>query len=194
MDAPCFSVLGGPRDHMRLFAGCELGSFHEAISILHRCARPMLRDLSWPFFVFSASLPVTPPRRYHRSARRHSCRCHHPFCLSDFRFKCRSLSYQTRRAGPFPLMILLGHTFGSIGAKSIVSEAEAFATDLCLPVWPFRFQGLAQQRCSRGWIQEYLKRGLGRDFSIKNLSWIDPKQLYLRFLPWRVLHLAASSN
>ena len=146
---------------MRLFAGCELGSFHEAISILHRCARPMLRDLSWPFFVFSASLPVTPPRRYHRSARRHSRRCHHPFCLSDFRFKCRSLSYQTRRAGPFPLMILLhGHTFGSIGAKSIVSEAEAFATDLA--AWVGRFASRVwRNRGSRGWIKNYINVVLG---------------------------------
>src|SRR5215468_7640193 len=44
-------------------------------------------------------------------------------------------AYLTRPAGsgPFPLMILLhGYTFGSIGgAESIVSEAEAFASDLC---------------------------------------------------------------
>ena len=43
-------------------------------------------------------------------------------------------AYLTRPAGPgpFPLMILLhGHTLGSIGAESIVPAAEAFASDLC---------------------------------------------------------------
>ena len=35
--------------------------------------------------------------------------------------------------GPFSLMILLhGHTLGSIGAKSVVREAEAFANDVLL--------------------------------------------------------------
>src|SRR5262247_2802441 len=48
-------------------------------------------------------------------------------------------AYLTRPAGPgpFPLMILLhGHNLGSVGARSIVPEAEAFASDLC-------FAGLA---------------------------------------------------
>src|SRR5213076_3549002 len=43
-------------------------------------------------------------------------------------------AYLTRPAGPgpFPLMILLhGHTLGPIGAESVLSEAEAFASDLC---------------------------------------------------------------
>ena len=37
-----------------------------------------------------------------------------------------------RGPGPFPLIILLhGHNLGSVGAKSVVAEAEAFASDLC---------------------------------------------------------------
>ena len=66
-------------------------------------------------------------------------------------------AYLTRPAGsgPFPLMILLhGHTFGPMGgAASIVPEAEAFAAIFAMPVWPFRFQAMALQKCRRGQIQ-----------------------------------------
>ena len=66
-------------------------------------------------------------------------------------------AYLTRPTGPgpFPLMILLhGHTFGSIGGgESVVPEAEAFARHLCFAGLAVSFQATARQKCSRGQIQ-----------------------------------------
>ncbi|HEX9272678.1 MAG TPA: hypothetical protein VGA01_10755 [Candidatus Binatia bacterium] len=67
-------------------------------------------------------------------------------------------AYLTRPAGPgpFPLMILLhGHTFDSIaGADSVVPEAELLPAIFAMPVWPFRFQVMVEQKCRRVWIQK----------------------------------------
>src|SRR5262249_20452878 len=118
----------------------------------------------------------------HRSARRQSRRCHHPFCLSDFRFKCEA--YLTRPAGPgpFPLMILLhGHTFGSIGgAETVVPEAEAFARDLCYAGLAVSLPGVGATEVQPGMDPKItLDVVLGAISLVKNLAWIDPKQLYL---------------
>jgi dipeptidyl aminopeptidase/acylaminoacyl peptidase len=92
-------------------------------------------------------------------------------------------AYLTKPAGPgpFPLMILLhGHTFRSIGAESVVAEAETFASDLC-------YAGLAISLPGYGATEVPLGRDpkitlnvvLDAISLIKNLPWIDPKRFYL---------------
>ena len=92
-------------------------------------------------------------------------------------------AYLTRPAGPgpFPLMILLhGHTLGSIGAKSVVREAEAFASDLC-------YAGLAVSLPGYGATEVLpetdpkitLNVVLDAASLVKKLPWIDSKRLYL---------------
>ena len=92
-------------------------------------------------------------------------------------------AYLTRPAGPgpFPLMILLhGHNFGSVGAKSIVPEAEAFASDLCYAGLAVSLPGFGATEVQPGMDPRItLSVVLGAISLIKNLPWIDPKQLYL---------------
>src|SRR5262249_48202408 len=114
---------------MRLFAGCEPGLFHEPASTLDRCVPPLIQRFFTVLCIFCLVGCTLDKVITIGGLGPSSRRCHHPFCLSDFRFKCEA--YLTRPAGPgpFPLMILLhGHTFGSIGgAETVVPEAEAFA-------------------------------------------------------------------
>ena len=92
-------------------------------------------------------------------------------------------AYLTRPAGPgpFPLMILLhGHAFGSIGAGSMVPEAEAFASDLCYAGLAVSLPGFGATEVQPGMDPRItLSVVLGAVSLIKNLPWIDPKQLYL---------------
>ena len=92
-------------------------------------------------------------------------------------------AYLTRPAGPgpFPLMILLhGHALGSIGAGSMVPEAEAFASDLC-------YAGLAVSLPGYGATEVLpatdpkitLNVVLDAASLVKKLPWIDSKRFYL---------------
>ena len=117
---------------MRLFAGCEPGPFHEAASRLDRCVGPLLKVFFTVLCIFclvSCSVAKTTSiEALGDSPAGITTRFVFPTSGSN------AEAYLTRPAGPgpFPLMILLhGDNFGSVGAKSIVPEAEAFASDLC---------------------------------------------------------------
>jgi len=92
-------------------------------------------------------------------------------------------AYLTRPAGPgpFPLMILLhGHTFGSIGAESIVAEAEAFASDLCYAGLAISLPGYGATEVPLGMDPKItLNVVLNAISSVKKLPWIDSKRFYL---------------
>jgi len=93
-------------------------------------------------------------------------------------------AYLTRPAGPgpFPLMILLhGHTFGSLGAaESVVPEAEAFARDLCYAGLAVSLPGYGATEVPVGLdpkiTLDVVLDGLSL---VKKLPWIDSKRLYL---------------
>jgi dipeptidyl aminopeptidase/acylaminoacyl peptidase len=92
-------------------------------------------------------------------------------------------AYLTRPAGPgpFPLMILLhGHTLGSIGAESMVPEAEAFASDLCYAGLAVSLPGYGATEVRPG-IDPKITLDVVLDAVslIKNLPWIDSKRFYL---------------
>jgi dipeptidyl aminopeptidase/acylaminoacyl peptidase len=93
-------------------------------------------------------------------------------------------AYLTRPAGPgpFPLMILLhGHTFGSIGgAESVVPDAEAFASDLCYAGLAVSLPGYGETEVRPGTDPKItLNVVLDALSLIKNLPWIDSKRVYL---------------
>jgi dipeptidyl aminopeptidase/acylaminoacyl peptidase len=93
-------------------------------------------------------------------------------------------AYLTRPAGPgpFPLMILLhGHTLlGSIGAESILPEAEAFASDLCYAGLAVSLPGYGATEVPPGTDPKItLNVVLDGVSLVKKLPWIDPKHLYL---------------
>jgi dipeptidyl aminopeptidase/acylaminoacyl peptidase len=93
-------------------------------------------------------------------------------------------AYLTRPAGPgpFPLMILLhGHTFGSIGgAETVVPEAEAFAKDLCYAGLAVSLPGYGVTEVPLGLDPKITLDVILDGISlVKNLPWIDPKRFYL---------------
>jgi dipeptidyl aminopeptidase/acylaminoacyl peptidase len=93
-------------------------------------------------------------------------------------------AYLTRPAGPgpFPLMILLhGHTFGSIGgAESVVPEAETFARDLCYASLAVSLPGYGGTEVPLGLDPKItLDVVLDGVSLVKKLPWIDSKRLYL---------------
>src|SRR4029453_22787 len=177
---------------MRVFAGCEPDSFHEATSILHRCARPLLRGFILSVLFIFCLVPFNAATTLSKNAPRHTpagvtTRFVFPTSGSN------AEAYLTRPAGPgpFPLMILLhGHNLGSVGAKSIVPEAEAFASDLCYAGLAVSLPGFGATEVQPGMDPRItLSVVLGAISLVKNLPWIDPKQLYLygfsraRFIP-----------
>jgi dipeptidyl aminopeptidase/acylaminoacyl peptidase len=92
-------------------------------------------------------------------------------------------AYLTRPAGPgpFPLMILLhGHTLGPIGAKSVVTEAEAFASDLCYAGLAVSLPGYGATEVRPG-IDPKITLNVILDavFLVEKLPWIDSKRFYL---------------
>ena len=97
-------------------------------------------------------------------------------------------AYLTRPTGPgpFPLMILLhGHTFGSIGGgESVVPEAEAFARHLCFAGLAVSLPGYGATEVQPGAdpkniLNVTLNVVLDGVSLVKKLPWIDSKRLYL---------------
>ena len=92
-------------------------------------------------------------------------------------------AYLTRPAGlgPFPLMILLhGHTLGPIGAESVLSEAEAFASDLCYAGLSVSLPGYGATEVPPGTDPKItLNVVLDAVSLVKRLPWIDSTQLYV---------------
>jgi dipeptidyl aminopeptidase/acylaminoacyl peptidase len=92
-------------------------------------------------------------------------------------------AYLTRPAGPgpFPLMIFLhGHTFGARGAESIVSAAEAFASDLCYAGLAVSLPGYGATEVAPGTDPKTtLNVVLDAASLVRSLPWIDPQQFYL---------------
>ena len=83
--------------------------------------------------------------------------------------------------GPFPLMILLhGHSLLSIGAESVVSEAEVFASDLCYAGLAVSLPGYGATEVPPGIDPNItLKVVLDGVSLVKKLPWVDSKRLYL---------------
>src|SRR6516225_11674281 len=92
-------------------------------------------------------------------------------------------AYLTRPVGtgPFPLMILLhGVTLWSIGAESVVPEAEAFASDLCYAGLAISLPGYGARQVPAGMDPNItVKAVLDAVSLVKKLPWIDSKRLYL---------------
>src|SRR4030095_9793934 len=92
-------------------------------------------------------------------------------------------AYLTRPKGPgpFPLMILLhGHTPWSMGGESVVSEAEAFASDLCYAGLAVSLPGYCATEVPSGIDPNItLKVVLDGVSLVKQLPWVDSKRLYL---------------
>ena len=92
-------------------------------------------------------------------------------------------AYLTRPTGPgpFPLMILFhGHNLGSIGAESVVPQAEAFASDLCYAGLAVSLPGYGATEVVRETDPKItLNVVLDGVSLVKKLPWIDSKRLYL---------------
>ena len=92
-------------------------------------------------------------------------------------------AYLTRPlgTGPFPLMILLhGHTVGSIGAESMVPEAEAFAQTLCYAGLAVSLPGYGATEVRPGTDPKItVDVVLDAASLVKQLPWIDSERLYL---------------
>jgi len=92
-------------------------------------------------------------------------------------------AYLTRPVGPgpFPLMILLhGHTFGAMGAESIVSAAEAFAKDLCYAGLAVSLPGYGATEVAPGTDPKTtLNVVLDAAALVRSLPWIDSQRFYL---------------
>ena len=92
-------------------------------------------------------------------------------------------AYLTRPAGPgpFPLMILLhGHTLGSLGGETVVPEAEAFASGLCYAGLAVSLPGYGETEVRPGTDPKITLNVVLDALSLtKNLPWIDSKRFYL---------------
>jgi len=178
----CFSVLADTLDRMRLLAGCNPGRFHEAASTLHRCVRPPFRRFIFPvlciFFLVACNaaktvsleaLVDTPAGVTSR------------FVFPTSGSNAEAYLIRPAGSGPFPLMILLhGHTIGSIGAETMMPEAEAFAGDLCYAGLAVSLPGYGATEVRLGIDPKItLKVVLDAVALIKNLPWIDSKRIYL---------------
>jgi dipeptidyl aminopeptidase/acylaminoacyl peptidase len=167
---------------MRLFGGCKPGPFHAAASTLRRRVRPLFQRFIFPvlciFFLVACNTAKTISiEALADTSAGVTTRFVFPTSGSN------AEAYLTRPAGPgpFPLMILLhGHTLGSIGAESMVPEAEAFASDLCYGGLAVSLPGYGATEVRPGMDPKItLNVVLDAVSLIKKLPWVDPKQLYL---------------
>jgi len=92
-------------------------------------------------------------------------------------------AYLTRPSGlgPFPLMILLhGHTLWSAGGEGVVSNAEAFATDLCYAGLTVSLPGYGATEVAPGIDPDItVKVVLDAVSLVRKFPWIDSTRLYL---------------
>ena len=155
---------------------------HQRLRNSHRSARLTLRRFIFPFLCLFYFVACNTAKTISIEALVDVP----PGVTSHFLFPTsgsNAEAYLTRPAGPgpFPLMILLhGHAFGSIGAGSMVPEAEAFASDLC-------YAGLAVSLPGYGATEVLpetdpkitLNVVLDAASLVKKLPWIDSKRFYL---------------
>jgi dipeptidyl aminopeptidase/acylaminoacyl peptidase len=157
------------------------GAFHEAGRTLHR-VYPMRRVFIFPILFIFCLVACSTTKTVSIEALVNSP----AGVTSRFVFPTsgsNAEAYLTRPAGagPFPLMILLhGHTLGSIAAESMVPEAEAFASDLCYAGLAVSLPGYGATEVPPG-IDPKITLNVVLDAVslIKNLPWIDPTHLYL---------------
>jgi dipeptidyl aminopeptidase/acylaminoacyl peptidase len=155
---------------------------HQRLRNSHRRVRPTLLRFIFPVFCLFNFVACNAARTISIEALVDVS----PGVTSRFLFPTsgsNAEAYLTRPAGPgpFPLMILLhGHALGSIGAGSMVPEAEAFASDLC-------YAGLAVSLPGYGATEVLpetdpkitLNVVLDAASLVKKLPWIDSKRFYL---------------
>jgi dipeptidyl aminopeptidase/acylaminoacyl peptidase len=78
------------------------------------------------------------------------------------------------------MILLHGVTLWSIGAESVVPEAEAFASDLCYAGLAISLPGYGAQQVPAGMDPNItVKAVLDAVSLVKKLPWIDSKRLYL---------------
>jgi dipeptidyl aminopeptidase/acylaminoacyl peptidase len=78
------------------------------------------------------------------------------------------------------MILLHGHALGSIGAGSMVPEAEAFASDLCYAGLAVSLPGYGATEVLPGTDPKItLDVVLDAASLVKKLPWIDSKRLYL---------------
>ena len=166
---------------MRLFAGCPPAPFHEDASTLRRFVPRLLQGFFAVLCIFCLigcnvaktisieTLADTPAGVTTR------------FVFPTSGSYGEAYLTRPRGPGPFPLIILLhGHNLGSVGAKSVVVEAEAFASDLCYAGLAVSLPGFGATEVQPGMDPRItLNVVLGAISLINNLTWIDPNQLYL---------------
>jgi dipeptidyl aminopeptidase/acylaminoacyl peptidase len=156
--------------------------FHETRRTLHRSICSMLRRFVFPAFGIFHLVACNAAKTISIDALVDVP----PGITSRFVFPTSGSNaegYLIRPAGPgpFPLMILLhGHTLGSIGAGSMVQEAEAFASDLCYAGLAVSLPGYGATEVRPG-IDPKITLDVVLDAVslIKNLPWIDSKRFYL---------------
>jgi dipeptidyl aminopeptidase/acylaminoacyl peptidase len=167
---------------MRLPLECKPGHFHEAAITIHRSLCPVFRRFIFPILCLFYLVACNAAKTVSIEALLDTP----AGVTSHFLFPTSSSNaeaYLTRPAGPgpFPLMILLhGHTLGSIGAESMVPEAEAFASDLCYAGLAVSLPGYGATEVRPG-IDPKITLDVILDAValIKNLPWIDSKRFYL---------------
>jgi len=163
-------------------ASIWVSHFHETRKILHRSTYPRLRRFIFPAFAIFHLFACNAAKTISIEALVDVP----PGVTSHFLFPSsgsNAEAYLTRPTGPgpFPLMILLhGHTLGAIGAKSIVSEAEAFASDLCYAGLAVSLPGYGATEVPPGTDPKItLNVILDAVSLVEKLPWIESKRFYL---------------
>ena len=156
--------------------------FHETRRTLHRSKYPMLRRFIFPAFGIFHLFACNAAKTISIDALVDVS----PGVTSHFLFPTsgsNAEAYLIKPAGPgpFPLMILLhGDTLGSIGAKSVVREAEAFANDVCYAALAVSLPGYGATEVLPGTDPKVtLSVVLDAASVIRKLPWIDSKRSYL---------------
>jgi dipeptidyl aminopeptidase/acylaminoacyl peptidase len=165
-----------------IVASTFVSHFHETRRKLYRSMCPMLRRIVFPAFGIFHLVACNTAKTISIEALVDVP----PGVTSHFVFPTsgsNAEAYLIKPAGlgPFPLMILLhGHTLGSIGAKSVIPEAEAFASDLCYAGLAVSLPGYGATEVEPG-IDPKITLNVILDAVtlIKNLPWIDSKRFYL---------------